>query len=225
MFGLRSKTEPAPAPAPPAPGEPANAPVGGGGPPDGNGGADLHRLTGELAGKHAGGGRSGGKFSAGGVPWNKGRRVAVAPATGPVSASAPPAGDPCAVQPIDPAAVREMVALGFQAIDETLRENFEDSWFKLTGDRNFAVHQSEFYGAKPGQVKAVALFAGMCADKYQAQCQYLPEIGLLVAVGAYGVNWRIGFNKLHQAAALKAAAERKAKEAKPANVVPLATDT
>jgi hypothetical protein len=217
MFGLGKKSELAQAAATPAPGASANAPAGGSGAPGGNGGQDLHRLTGDLVGKHTGNGssagRAAGRFSSGGTPWNKGRRVAMAPAAGPAPAPDPNGGDPCGVQPIDPSAVREMVALGFQALDETLRQNFQDSWFKLTGDRGFAVQQSEFYGAKPGQVKAVALFAGMCADKYQAQCQYLPEIGLLVAVGAYGVNWRIGFNKLNQAAALKAAADRKAKDA------------
>jgi hypothetical protein len=166
-----------------------------------------------LAAKHGANGGAGGRFPAGGTPWNKGRRVAVGP--DPAGASAAPGVEPVAapVQLVDATAVREMVTLGFQALDETLRQNFGESWFKLTGDRGFSDAQAEHYGAKPGQVKAVAIFAGLCAEKYQAQIQYMPEIGLAVAVGAYGVNWRIGFNKLHQAAKLKALAEQEAKKA------------
>lgn len=128
---------------------------------------------------------------------------------GPAPTAAQPGSDD-GVQAIDPATVREMVALGFAAIDETLRNSFAQSWFKLTGDRDFAQGQADFYAAKPGQVRAVATFAALCAQKYQTSMEYLPEIGLGVAVGSYAINWRIGFNKLNQALRIKADAEKPA---------------
>jgi hypothetical protein len=102
-----------------------------------------------------------------------------------------------------------MVELGFGALDETLKLNLAQGWFKLTGDQGHAQKQAEFFGASSKQRQAIALFAGLCAAKYQAAIQFLPEIGLAVAIGGYAINWRIAFNKLHQAAALKAKEEKK----------------
>ncbi len=101
-----------------------------------------------------------------------------------------------------------MVKLGLNALDETLRLNMAEGWFQLTGDRAFAGQQADFYGANEKQRQAIALFAGLCAQKYQAAVQFLPELGLLIAAGGYSVNWWIGFNKLRQAAVLKAKAEK-----------------
>lgn len=109
--------------------------------------------------------------------------------------------------------------MGLTALDETLRLRLAEGWFRVTGDRNFAAAQGEFHGASEKQKAAVAEFAGLCAEKYGAACQYLPEIGLLVCAGGYGVGWVVAFNKLRQAAQVVAA--NKAKKAdKPAEAAP-----
>lgn len=100
-----------------------------------------------------------------------------------------------------------MVTLGLNAVDETLRLNMAEGWFLVTGDKSFAMRQAEFYGASQKQREAIALFAGLTAQKYQALVQYLPEVGLLICGAGYSVNWLIGFNKLRQAARLKAKAK------------------
>lgn len=113
---------------------------------------------------------------------------------------------------MDAAAVREVVSLGLDALDETLKLNLASGWYRLTGDKNFAVEQADFHGLTEKRKNAIALFAGMTAEKYQAAVQYLPELGLLVAAGGYGFGWLVAFNKLKQAMQLAGEAKKKKAE-------------
>lgn len=109
-----------------------------------------------------------------------------------------------------------MVVMGVTAIDETLRLNLAEGWYRVTGDKAFAESQAEFHGATEKQKAAVALFAGLCAQKYALAVQYLPEIGLACAAGGMAIGWVAAFNKLKQAAALVAKSKETARHPDPA---------
>ena len=115
---------------------------------------------------------------------------------------------------VDKETVRRLVELGLNALDKTLQTNLAAGWFSISGDRDLALQQAAFYGLKKEQQEAIALCAGLVAEKYAGSLQYLPEVALAVTVGTFAVNWQIGFNKLKQAALLKQQAAKRDEEKK-----------
>lgn len=200
---------PGPAPATPDPG--AGQPGPAAKPAD----PGLNAAHADVVSRHAPRAANAGSFKPGGKPWNAGGKGGVAPAAGADPGAAPPGAVAPVVPGIEPSAVRELVEIGFGALDETLKLNLAQGWHQLTGDANFSRDQAEFHGLKTKQIQAIGVCAELCAAKYGAAIQYLPELGLAVAVGGYSVAWVIAFNKLRQAAALKAKAEKKEEPAKP----------
>jgi len=169
----------------------------------------LRSVHEQVLADHAGG-RVGGRFAPGGAPWNKGRRLALAPDPAPLAGSDPDGavaapGAP-GLAPVDPETIRRLLECGLTAIDETLKTNFVLGWERVTGDRAFAEHQAEAYAISPAQKEAIGVAASLCAEKYNADLQFLPEVALAVAVGGWALPWSIGFASLKKAAKLKAAA-------------------
>lgn len=115
---------------------------------------------------------------------------------------------------VDKETVKRLVELGLNALDRTLQTNMAAGWFSISGDRDLALQQAQFYALKIEQQQAIALCAGLVAEKYAGYLGYLPEAALAVTVGTYCVNWQIGFNKLKQAALLKQQAAKTDEEKK-----------
>ena len=115
---------------------------------------------------------------------------------------------------MDKETVSRLVELGLNALDKTLQTNMAAGWYAISGDRDLALQQAQFYALKTEQQQAIALCAGLVAEKYAGSLQYLPEVALLVTVGTYAVNWQIGFTKLKQAALVKQQALKKEEQAK-----------
>jgi len=88
-------------------------------------------------------------------------------------------------------------------MDKTLQVQMATGWYQISGDKNLSLQQAEFYALKQEQKQAISLCAGLCAEKYGAALQYLPEVGLAVTTGTYFCTWLIGFNKLKQAMLVK----------------------
>ena len=118
---------------------------------------------------------------------------------------------------VDKETVKRLVELGLEALDQTMQVNMATGWYQISGDKTLALQQAEFYALKSKQKEAMALCAGLCAEKYGAALQYLPEVGLLVTTGTYLVTWLVGFNKLKQAALVKQQALEKEKKEPPSN--------
>ena len=104
---------------------------------------------------------------------------------------------------VDKETVKRLVELGLAALDKTLQTNMAVGWYRISGDKVLALQQAEFYALKKEQQEAISLCAGLCAEKYSAALQYLPEVGLAVTSGTYLLTWLVGFNKLKQAALVK----------------------
>lgn len=153
-------------------------------------------------------GRVGGRFAPGGAPWNKGRRVALAQGATSLAGSGDNGGVPADLSPtsapVSAETVRRLLECGLTALDETLKTNFVLGWERVTGDRAFAEAQAENYALKDSQREAIGIAAALCAEKYAADLQFLPETALAIAVGGYAFPWLIGFNALRKAAKLKA---------------------
>jgi len=79
-------------------------------------------------------------------------------------------------------------------------------WYAISGDKNLALQQAQFYAIKEKQKAAIGLCAGLVGEKYARWVQYLPELGLIVTSGTYLLCWVAGFNKLKQAVLVKKAA-------------------
>ncbi len=97
--------------------------------------------------------------------------------------------------------VKEIIALAFGALDETLRDTLRDSWEDRTGDKGLAMEMAERARCKPAVKNSVIHFGAAVAAKYKAGGQWTPEIGLCVALGGYAAGMAMAFKALKLAPA------------------------
>lgn len=108
-------------------------------------------------------------------------------------------GNQDGVETLNQESLEDIISLGFEAIDETLRDTLRDGWLARTGDKAMAEDLADAARPRPAVKHSVVKFGAAVAKKYRAGGEFTPEIGLAVALLGYGMGQWTAFKALKQA--------------------------